>query len=511
MGDKRKVLVIGSGVGGLSCGVALARLGMEVHVLEQHSVPGGFIQSFKHRKWKFNIGTHYVSNMDYDNQNNRVFNNITGQKLKYKNMDDVYEKIIFRDGSTYNVLADKEKYISQLISDFPEDKKGIINFFSMIDNVARNTRIIVAPRLFSGFLNKLLLIISFFKTLTTRYKTLADVIEHNISNKRLGHILSLHCGKILSSPDRVSFQAFSIVKNSYFYGGSYPAGSGDSIVNSIISELNRLGGTVECNKHVENIIVNKNRIFGVKLKTGEVIKADIVVSNTGIMETYEKLISGFEKSRRYNNLKQVFRPSYSYITLFIGLKGDLSKFNIGNTNYRIISDTPFDFCNDPTADNYSPNYFTVVFPSLRDLNHEDSEHHTAEIFIPTTYEYFENWSNSGIGRRGDEYKTLKENLTDMMLSKLNELFPDITEQVEYTSLSTPLTNRDYILRNAGATYGVETIPEKMTSNLLHPKSDIKGLYFTGADIFLHGIIGTCLGGIITASSVAKKNLLPMFS
>lgn len=511
MEEIKKVVIIGSGVGGLSCGAALAKTGMNVRILEQHSVPGGYIQSFKHRKWKFNVGTHYVSNMDFNTQNNRIFNNITGQNLVYNNMDDVYEKIIFEDGSSYDVLSNKNRYITQLISDFPDEEVGIINFFSLVEETAKKTRMIVAPRLFNGFMNKLLTIISYIKTWSTRDKTLSDVIDSCITDKKLKTILSLHCGKILSPPDKLSFQAFSIVKNSYFNGGSYPAGSGDAIVNNLISELNRDGGSVQCKSHVDEILIDKNRVTGVRLKSGEVIDADIVVSNAGILETYERMIKDYHSRQRYIMVKSRFNSSLSYITLYIGLKGDISKFNIGNTNYRLLSDTPFDFSNDPTSKDYSPNYFTIVFPSLRDLLHGDSEHHTAEIFIPTTYRFFRKWSKGSVGKRGEDYSDLKARLTNMILDKFDDQFPGILSHVEYTSLSTPLTNEDYILRNIGATYGLESIPEKMTSGLLHPKSDIKGLYFTGADIFIHGILGTCLCGLISASSVANKNLLDMYT
>lgn len=511
MAVMKKVVVIGSGVGGLSCGVALARSGMDVRILEQHSVPGGFIQSFKHRKWKFNVGTHYVSNMDLNNQNNKIFNNITGQNIIYNNMDDVYEKIIFEDGSSYNVLSDKNRYISQLIADFPNEEMGIINFFSLVEETAGSTRMIVAPRLFKGFKSLLLSLVSYIKTRKTRDKTLSEVINSCISDRKLKIILSLHCGKILTPPDKLSFQAFSIVKNSYLNGGSYPAGSGDTIVNNLINELKRNGGSIECRSHVDEILIRRNRVTGVKLKSGEIIDADVVVSNAGILETYERMIKNYHSRQRYIMTKSRFNSSLSYLTLYIGLKGDISEFNISNTNYRLLSDTPFDFCNDPTSKDYSPNYFTIVFPSLRDLLHRDHEYQTAEIFIPTTYSFFRKWSKGSIGRRGEEYSELKARLTNMMLEKFDKQFPGILSHVEYTSLSTPLTNEDYILRNVGATYGLECIPEKMTSNLLHPKSDIKGLYFTGADIFIHGILGTCLCGLITASSVADKNLLTMYT
>lgn len=508
---KKEIIVIGSGVGGLSSAVALARQGHSVKVLEQHTVPGGYIQSFTRRKWTFNVGTHYISNMDAADPNNRLLDNITGKRLEFSPMNRVFEKIVFEDGYEFDYLEGKEDYLDNLIKHFPQEEAGIRAFISEIDTVVNSTKILVAPRLFTGFMNTILRKIGAFKLSKLRKKSLTDLLEKHVKEKRLKEILSLHCGKILSPPDELSFLLFSVVKNSYFKGGSYPKGSGDAIVNALHEELKKYGGTLECRQDVGKILMENGVVQGVELKDKTTLKADTVISNIGILETYEQLIDSYKESKRYAAIRKNMKSSRSYITLFIGLKGDLSSFNITNTNYRILSNSPFLFDNDLRSEEYKPNYLTIVFPSMRDAAHTDPEHHTAEIFVPTNHEFFSKWENTKLGTRGDEYKDLKVQLEKVLLDAFEKQFPGIGKQVEFKELSTPLTNSSYIRRNRGSTYGLECTAEKINSNLPHPVSDYKGLYFTGSDVFIHGIIGTCLSGVITASCVEKRNLLGEFS
>ncbi len=512
MKKKKEVIVIGSGVGGLTSAIALAKSGHNVKVLEHHSVPGGYIQSFKHKKWKFNVGTHYVSNMDMsDDLNNRLLKSITGNRLTFTPMNPVFEKIFFQDGSSFDYLESKEQYIQSLKDLFPDEAAGINSFFADIEKVTDNTKLIVAPRLFTGLLNTLLRKIGAVKLAELRFKTLKDLLDKHITDNRLRNILSLHCGKILSTPDELSFLTYSIVKNSYFHGGSYPKGSGDAIIDAMHEELKKYGGSLTCRQDVQKINLKNGAVKGVTLKDNTFLTADCVISNIGILETYEQLIDSYKESKRYAEVSKNLVPSRSYITLYIGLEGDISSFNITNTNFRILSDSPFRFDVDPTTEEYHPDYLTIVFPSLRDSAHTDTEHHTAEIFIPTSYQFFAQWDESCLGKRGDEYKTLKKQLETKILDVFEKHFPGIGKHVAYTNLSTPLTKKSYIRRKNGAVCGLSSTPDKMTSNLLHPVSDYKGLYFTGADVFVHGIIGSCLSGIIAASSVEKKNLLNSFS
>lgn len=511
MSQESDVIIIGSGVAGLCSAIALAKEGKKVLVLEQHIKPGGYLQSFSRKNWSFNIGTHYISSMRDADANNRIFNTITGKRLTFTPMDHTVETMRFADGTRFDFHGDKEEYINDLITTFPHEEQGIKQFFLEMEKVLSLTKLMVAPKLFSGFKHALLKVIFRLKIGDLKKRTVQEMFEAHIRDPKLRQILSLHCGKVLTQPEELSFLTYCLLQNSYFYGGSYPSGSGDAIITALVEELKQAGGELLCKTPVSKIFVTKNSANGVQLSDGSRLNATTIISNIGIFETYEHLIEDYCNRKRYTSLVSTVQPSRSYLTLYIGLKGDLTPFHIGNRNYRILSKDPYNFDLDPTVVNYSPSFATIVFPSLRDSQHKDSEYHTAEILIPTPFEHFKRWQNSTLKERHDSYSQFKESLTKSLLSLLNREFPGIKELVAFTNLSTPLTNAAYLKRKAGASSGILSTPEKLTSDLLHPKSDIKGLYFTGADIFSHGIIGCCIGGLITASNVEGKNLLNRFN
>ena len=57
------VIVVGSGISGLTAAAALARRGRRVLVLEQHTIPGGLTQTFRRQDWVFATGVHYVTDV----------------------------------------------------------------------------------------------------------------------------------------------------------------------------------------------------------------------------------------------------------------------------------------------------------------------------------------------------------------------------------------------------------------------------------------------------------------
>src|SRR3954470_16782639 len=84
-------IIVGSGIGGLTAGALLSKAGKKVLILERHYVPGGFSHTFKRKDgFVWDVGVHYVGNMNSDSFLRKIFNYLTGNKLNWENMGDVY-------------------------------------------------------------------------------------------------------------------------------------------------------------------------------------------------------------------------------------------------------------------------------------------------------------------------------------------------------------------------------------------------------------------------------------
>ena len=71
--EKFDTIIIGSGVGGLSTAICLARAGQKVLVLEQHYVPGGWAHSFTLNGQRFSPGVHYVGLIEEGQTTNEMY------------------------------------------------------------------------------------------------------------------------------------------------------------------------------------------------------------------------------------------------------------------------------------------------------------------------------------------------------------------------------------------------------------------------------------------------------
>src|SRR5690349_18895743 len=128
--SKFDYIIIGSGIGGLCTAVFLAKAGKKVLVLERHYVPGGFSHTFKRRDgFVWDVGVHYVGNMDSDNSFLRkIFNYLTDNQLKWESMGNVYDEINIGK-EKYIFISGEDKLHQQLYEYFPDDKVAIDAYF----------------------------------------------------------------------------------------------------------------------------------------------------------------------------------------------------------------------------------------------------------------------------------------------------------------------------------------------------------------------------------------------
>lgn len=481
---KNQVIVIGSGAAGLSTAVSLAKAGKQVKVLEQNVSPGGKLNNTREGKWSFNSGYHHLSSMN--SSSNTLFSNLTGKRLNLKGSNKICERVIFKDGATYDILSNREKFLSRLKNDFPGEIIGLVSFYKEIDHVIEHNKILLKPRLTRGLQHHLSRMKSNIKFGNIKNLTLEDLLDKHLRDNKLKIILSLHCGKLLTPPKDTPFSYYSIINSSYFDGEAHLAENTASVIEALVNELLENGGEIEYGKKVDSLIIEKNKIGGVKLSCGESIICRSIVSSIGINRTYEDLIVEFSSSRRYSVLNDNIDNKRSYIKMNIGFDCSLSELGIDSLTYRILSKNPYDFDNNPGKAGYTPNHTIITFPSVDGAA-------VSQVFIPVNCKYFTDTQ---------EYTKLEEDLTNTLLDIFEKQFPGISENIVYTNLSIPLASRDFCFASV--------ISEKVSDQVFHPVSDISGLYFTGEDILTHGITGTCIGGIITASNVAKKNLIKVF-
>lgn len=138
----------------------------------------------------------------------------------------------------------------------------------------------------------------------------------------------------------------------------------------------------------------------------------------------------------------------------------------------------------------------LSFPSLKN---PQAEQPTAEIITFLDYELFAAWRGSAWQRRGNEYEALKERIAQVLLDLVERHHPGFRDLVEYHELSTPLTVESMTGHRGGQIYALPWTPDRFRHAWPGPRTPIRNLYLTGADVACHGIVGALSGGILTAA------------
>lgn len=504
-------IVIGSGLGGLTTAVCMAKAGKKVLVLEKHYVIGGFTHTFKRKKFEWDVGVHYVGQVNIENSTIRkAFDYVTNGKLQWDDMGEIYDQAII-EGDVYNYLKGKENQINQMINYFPDEEKAIKTYYQLIDKVSNYASSYFAERTMPNWLSNLFgdkLQKHFF---TYADRTTYDVLNELTSNKKLIGVLCAQCGNYGLTPKKSSFGAHAIIIAHFLEGGNYPVGGAASIHKNITDGIEANGGIIAIKAEVKTIIIEKNKAIGVEMQNGDKLYATNIISNAGAHNTYNKLIpSALQNSDNTSALNKI-KPSVSHACIYVGLNTTDEILKLPKYNMWCYENYDLDLTNNHhlnTKDSEPP-VFYISFPSAKDSSwsHKHPGMASIQVIGSYPYEWVQEWENTKWEKRGDDYDLKKEALKTIFIEKLYRVLPQIKGHVEICELSTPLSTKHFTNYNKGEIYGLEHTPERFRLKLLRPRTSYKNLYLTGQDILCVGVSSALFSGIITAICVLKKNVL----
>ncbi len=508
-------VVIGSGIGGLTTAACLSKLGKKVLVLEQHYTAGGFTHSYARNGYEWDVGVHYIGDMGSTKTlGRRLFDYITDGQLEWAAMDDNYDRFYIGDRE-FDLFAGKDAFLEKMTQYFPEERAALKKYMEMLDKVANGMQLYTINKILPWPANialkqaSKLLLPSYFNK--TTYEVLSSLTE----NEELIGVLTGQWGDCGLTPKKSSFLIHALIAKHYIYGGYYPVGGASRIAETIIPVIQQSGGEVFTYADVEQVLFQGKHAVGVQMADGNRIDAPLVISNAGLLNTYEKLVpEKLAKFAGYKKLRGKVKPSMSHLGMYIGLKGSSEELGLPKTNFWIYPSADHDgnvnkFLQD--TDSTFPVVY-ISFPSSKDPSYAKRYPGTStiEIVAPTTWEQFAPWKDTIWGKRGQEYEELKEALTERMLEHLYEKLPQLRGKIDYYETSTPLSTDFFCRYQQGEIYGLDHSPERFKQDALRPVTPLKGFYLTGQDVLSCGVVGAMISGLMTAIATDRIGSAPLF-
>ncbi|XP_013887868.1 putative all-trans-retinol 13,14-reductase [Austrofundulus limnaeus] len=515
-------IVIGSGIGGLTAGATLAKAGKKVLVLEQHDQAGGCCHTYIEKGFEFDVGLHYIGQVHENSLLRVVFDQITEGQLEFQKLNQHFDTIQIGLGDEkreYTILSGKNEMKTHLIKQFPAEEEAIETFFKIMKISAKKTHYLASLKLIPQWVSLFLLKSGIADLVSPVFRLsgtcATDFMNTLTKNKDLQILFSYLFYGV--PPKESSLLINALLIHHYKRGAYYPKGGASEIAFHIIRTIQRHGGNCLVRAPVSQILVNdKGAAYGVKVRKGQEeveVHAPVVVSNCGIFTTFQKLLppeirAKPDVQKRLSSMKHG-RGSF---LVFCGLDGTEEELGLVSTNFWLFKDNDMDksmeeffaLSKEDAPDNIPMMFITV--PSAKDpeakLRHPGKSCMT--ILTMVKYEWFEEWKDTTVRRRGDEYYDYKMRFAKNLFAWACTVFPKIKDKLVFQDVASPLTNMHYLGAQRGAMYSAEHNLERFYAEAVAKNrcsTPVKNLYISGQDVFSCGIAGALHGGLLCASTV----------
>ena len=504
--NRYDTIVIGSGAGGLSAAICLAKKGQKVLVLEQHDVPGGWCHSFYLDGYRFTPGVHYIGLLDKGQSTSLLYEGlgIANDLVFFRMNRKAYEHCWIGD-ERFDYPANFDELVHKLSEKFPAEKKNINKYLTLVRNVSRQLQLIPHIK-------------TVWEQITIPFRTkhmgkyalfsLKRVIDWHLKDPLLKKILNIQFGDHGLAPSRASFPLHCAVMDHYFNGGFYPMGGGGAIIKAMTNCIKKEGSEVRTSIGVQRILIEgdkKKKAVGVLLENGEQLFADRIISNADPDITYNKLVGRENLSNRLKKKLDKTKYSVTSLMLFLTVDMDVTKAGLDSGNIWFMSEGDMD---EVYKEMQKPNIidgdeFLGMFVScttLKDPISFNGRHHTLEVITYIDYEAFRQFENEE-SQRSNAYLEFKDRLTVKMINTLEKVLPGVNDHIILKELGTPITNKFYINSTNGSVYGTEKTLNQIGPFAFKPKSEIQNLFLCGASIASHGIAGASYSGVQTAGAI----------
>lgn len=487
------VIVIGSGIGGLVTATQLAAKGVQVLVLEGYLIPGGSAGYFEREGYRFDVGASMIFGFGTQGTTNLLTRALDAVNVSLKTIPDpVQIHYHLPQGLEVKVHREYENFLQEIIQKFPHEKQGIRRFYDECWKVFNclNTMELLSleePRyLMRVFFQHPAACLGLLKYLP---QNTGDIARRYINDPQLLKFIDMecYCWSVVPAEQTPMINAGMVFSDRHYGGINYPEGGVGQIALKLVEGLEKCGGEIQYKARVSEIILENGRAVGVKLANGQEYRGKRIVSNATRWDTFEKLLPPEQMPAKEKRWQKRYRKSPSFLSLHLGVKKEALPAET-ECHHILLEDWAEMEAEQGTI--------FVSIPTLLDPSLAPEGHHIIHTFTPSWIEQWQNLSPQ-------DYEQKKEAAAARLIERLEAIFPNLSQGLDYQEVGTPRTHRRFLGRQDGS-YG--PIPQfKLPGLLTMPfnRTSIPGLYCVGDSTFPgQGLNAVAFSGFACSHRVA---------
>lgn len=491
---KKSAVIIGGGLGGLFTGAILAKEGIRVTIIEKNTTVGGGLQSFTRFGETFDTGMHVIGGMQQGGNIRRICEYLgIYDKVHIRDVDSQMIDCLYfaEDKQIYRIAQGKEAFVDSLAKSFPAERESLKRYVDAVYNIV-------------GELDM------FFLRPSTDYlqahcddflMAANDFIAKYVGDEHLRSVLAymnpLYAGRKNMTPAYIH----ALISVLYIDGPSRFAGGSQLFANVLRDSIIERGGQVIVGDGVAHIATEERIITSVTTRRGKVFTGDYYICAIHPCSLLPLLDDESALPKAYRNRLNDIPNSYSAFTLNIKLKPDTFRYMNYTGFYMSRYDEVWDF---DRSDRQWPLGFLYMTPP----EIEQGEYSTKMIVTaPMTWDRVKQWEHTTLGHRTEEYLAWKEECKELLLSRMEEIYPNFREYIEDINTASPLTIRDYYAVKEGAMCGYSKDCNNIVMSQVPIVTKIKNLLLTGQNCSIHGFCGVPLTAINTCEAILGRNYI----
>ena len=472
----QEALVIGSGIGGLSMGIFLAKLGYRTTVIEKNPRPGGLMRSYVRRGIACPVGVHYMGSLGPGQALRSLwdFLGVSGRiSVERMGQAGVIDRYVY-DDFTFDLPEGLHAFEENLCARFPDERETIRATMRMLDQACRQLRsleFIVSEQGAFRILDQM--------------KPLGTLLSRMHCSPRLRSVLAVPSSWLGVPVDRSPALYHNMSLASYLESSWRLTCSGSDMADAFAASLVREGGELVRGDGAEAILVEPGGVRGVRLASGRALRAPLVAAAIHPKQVLKLLPTRGAVRPVYRN--RILKLADTHGILSVHAAVDASAHpEIPHNLFRIQTDRQGTITN---------TYFVQVRKTAR------PGRNLLSVLTSGNTALWHPWEDTVTGMRGEAYREAKAREAARILGEAEPMVGRL-HNAEVLDIVTPLTIRDWVASPGGSAYGVLRSLDQIQSAALLNRCLLPGLYFAGQSVLCPGVLGTLLGSLNTVKAIA---------